>query len=58
MLEGEGAVEIGEEKQLVKEGCLIESPAKIPHCWYNEGEGTLKIFVVKVPRPQEATKIL
>lgn len=35
VLEGEGIVEIGEEKQVVKKDSLIESPAEIVHCWYN-----------------------
>ena len=58
VLEGEGIVEIGDEKQTVTVNQLIESPSGIVHCWYNEGEETLKILVVKVPRPQEETKLL
>ncbi len=58
VLEGKGVVEIGDEKQEVVKDTLINSPAKIPHCWYNESEGTLRILVAKVPRPVQATKIL
>ncbi|MDP8257825.1 MAG: cupin domain-containing protein [Candidatus Aadella gelida] len=58
VLEGEGIVEIGSEKQTVAANHLVESPAGILHCWYNEGEEILKILVVKVPRPKEATKLL
>ena len=58
VLEGEGVVEIGEEKQTVGANLLIESPAGIVHCWYNEGKETLKILVAKVPKPQEETKLL
>ena len=58
VLEGEGIVEIGKEKQKVVKDSLVESPAKIPHCWYNESDKILKVLVVKLPRPEEKTKIL
>ena len=58
VLEGKGVVEIGGEKQEVGPDILINSPAKIPHCWYNESNTTLRFLVVKVPRPTEATKLL
>lgn len=58
VLEGKGIVEIGEEKQLVEKDTLIESPAKIVHCWYNESDEDLRILVIKVPKPLEDTRIL
>ncbi|MFO8056659.1 MAG: cupin domain-containing protein [bacterium] len=58
VLEGKGVVEIGDEKKEVGQDTLINSPAKIPHCWYNESEAVLRILVVKAPRPTESTKIL
>ncbi len=58
VLEGRGVLEIGEEREEVGPHTLIESPAKIPHCWYNEGEEVLRIIVVKAPRPEELTKVL
>ncbi len=58
VLEGTGVVEIGEEKKTVERDVLIDSPAKIPHCWYNESDSVLRFLVVKVPRPTEATKLL
>ena len=58
VLEGKGTVEIGDEKKEVGPDTLIDSPAKIPHCWYNTGNGTLRILVAKVPRPTEGTRIL
>ena len=58
VLEGTGIVEIGDEKKEVGPDTLIESPAKIVHCWYNESNEILRILVVKVPRPTESTKIL
>ena len=58
VLEGNGVVEVGDEKKEVGPDTLIESPAHIVHCWYNESIETLRILVVKVPRPTESTKIL
>ena len=58
VLEGRGIVEIGDEQQEVGPDTLIESPAKIVHCWYNKGNEILRILVVKTPRPTELTKIL
>jgi quercetin dioxygenase-like cupin family protein len=58
VLEGKGIVEIGEEKKEVEKDTLIDSPAGIPHCWYNESAGTLRFLVVKVPRPTTETKLL
>ena len=58
VLEGSGIVEIGDEKKEVKKDTLIESPAKILHCWYNESDEVLRVLVVKVPRPTQATKVL
>lgn len=58
VLEGTGTVEIGDERQTVGPDTLIESPARIPHRWINDGQKTVRILVVKTPRPHEVTKIL
>jgi len=58
VLEGKGIVEIGAEKKEVGPDTLINSPARIPHCWYNQSEHVLRVLVVKAPRPTEATKLL
>ena len=58
VLEGTGIVEIGDEKREVEPDTLIESPARIPHCWYNKGNDVLRFLVIKVPRPAESTKLL
>ncbi|MDQ0289719.1 cupin domain-containing protein [Oligosphaera ethanolica] len=58
VLEGTGIVEIGDVKQEVGPDTLIDSPARIPHCWYNESASIVRILVVKVPRPTETTRIL
>jgi mannose-6-phosphate isomerase-like protein (cupin superfamily) len=58
MLEGEGVIEIGEERETVGPDTLIESPAKVPHRWLNESDADCRILVVKVPRPTEQTRVL
>lgn len=58
VIDGEGYVEIGDEKEKVSKNTIIESPKNIPHCWYNESKSDLKILVIKAPRPTTKTKIL
>jgi quercetin dioxygenase-like cupin family protein len=58
VLEGEGIVEIGDERATVGKDVLVESPARIPHRWINEGARVFRVLVVKVPKPTEETKIL
>lgn len=58
VLEGEGVIEIGNEKETVQKDSLIDSPAKIPHTWYNRGDDDLRILIVKVPRPQKSTRVI
>ncbi len=58
VVEGTGVVEVGDEKLEVTADTLIDSPAKIPHCWYNESDAVLRFLVIKVPRPTGPTKVL
>ena len=58
VLEGEGIVEIGDERKAVGRDMLVESPARIPHRWINESKVVFRVLVVKVPRPTEETKLL
>jgi mannose-6-phosphate isomerase-like protein (cupin superfamily) len=58
VLECTGIVEIGDEKKNVEKDTYIDSPAMIPHCWYNEGNEELRILVVKAPKPANTTQIL
>jgi len=51
VLEGEGFVEIGDEKQKVWKDMLIDSPKSIPHCLYNEVSEFFRILVVRSPNP-------
>jgi mannose-6-phosphate isomerase-like protein (cupin superfamily) len=55
ILEGQGIVEIGEEKMSVGKDTLIESPKDIPHCWYNESGGNLRVLIIKAPKPRKKT---
>jgi mannose-6-phosphate isomerase-like protein (cupin superfamily) len=58
VLDGEGVVEIGDERKAVGKDMLVESPARIPHRWINEGKSVFRVLVVKVPRPTEETRLL
>ncbi len=58
VIEGRGVVEIGDEKREVGPDTLVESPARIPHCWYNESGDVFRVLVVKVPKPTESTRLL
>jgi quercetin dioxygenase-like cupin family protein len=58
MLEGEGVVEIGDEKKTVAGDTAIHSPAKIVHCWYNESDKPLRVLVIMTPRPKDQTVLL
>jgi mannose-6-phosphate isomerase-like protein (cupin superfamily) len=50
VLEGEPTIEIGDEREKVSADSIIESPANIPHCVYNESETTARFLVVKLPK--------
>ena len=58
VLEGIGCVEIGDERTTVGKDMLVESPARVPHRWINEGTGLFRVLVVKIPRPEEETQLL
>lgn len=58
VLEGEGVVEIGDEKKTVIQDTAIHSPAKIVHCWYNESDKPLRVLVIKTPRPKDPKVLL
>ena len=49
--EGDGIVEIGDEKLAVTKDTLIVSPKNIPHCLYNESSSDFRVLVVKTPAP-------
>jgi len=53
VLEGEGTVEVGEEKEKVKAGQIIISPANIPHALYASENTIFSVLVVKTPNPNQ-----
>lgn len=55
VIKGSGIIEIGDEKEQVEEGTLVESPKDILHCWYNESKTDLTFMVIKAPRPEKKT---
>lgn len=58
VLEGEGTVEVGDEKAIVGINTLVESPSGIVHCWYNTGSTLLRVLVIKAPRPVQSARLL
>jgi quercetin dioxygenase-like cupin family protein len=58
VLEGEGLVEIGDERQRVSTDMLVDSPIRIPHRLINDREKAFRFLVVKTPRPTESTRVL
>jgi len=51
VLEGVGEIEIGNERTPVSVGDVIESVKDIPHGIQNTGDHTLRVLVIKAPRP-------
>ena len=58
LLEGVATVLIGEEKQEIKTGTLVESPKMIAHCWYNKSDSDVRVLVIKAPMPKSKAIIL
>ncbi len=48
-LEGEGIVEIAEERETMTADTLVHSPKGIPHRLLNEGDEVFRFLVVKTP---------
>ncbi|MDF1573701.1 MAG: cupin domain-containing protein [Bacteroidales bacterium] len=58
VLEGEPTIHIGDEHIPQIKDTLIESPADIPHFISNESQETVRILIMKAPRPENNRKIL
>lgn len=58
VIEGTPEILIGEEIKEVKHDTLVESPKDIPHCIYNKSNKTVRVLVVKSPKPTAKTKLL
>jgi mannose-6-phosphate isomerase-like protein (cupin superfamily) len=48
ILQGKPTIENGDEKVQVSADSIIESPADIPHCVYNESDTLARFLVVKL----------
>lgn len=57
-LEGQGKVKIGDETATMGVDDLADSPARIPHILWNDGETPFRFLVVKTPRQKEASRLL
>jgi mannose-6-phosphate isomerase-like protein (cupin superfamily) len=55
VLEGEATITVGEEIETVSANNLVKSPKKIPHNISNQSDTTLRVMVIKLPKPTEAT---
>jgi quercetin dioxygenase-like cupin family protein len=51
ILEGEPTIMIGDERKVCTPGTMIESPKDIPHAIQNPSEETVKLLVMKLPKP-------
>jgi mannose-6-phosphate isomerase-like protein (cupin superfamily) len=58
VLEGEASIEIGDEQEIVKADSLVNSPQGIPHRISNNSKQSLRVLVIKLPRPTEKTVII
>ena len=58
VIEGSPEILVGNEKQVVEENTLVESPKDIVHCIYNNSSKDVRVLVVKAPRPTTQTKVL
>jgi len=58
VLEGQGIVEVGEEREEVAVDALVEIPAQLPHRLLNEGSGPFRVLNIKAPRPTVPTKVV
>jgi quercetin dioxygenase-like cupin family protein len=58
VLEGDVTIQVGNEKMQVSQDNLVESPANIIHCLFNESEKRVRVLVVKTPKPTTSSKFL
>ncbi len=58
VLEGRGAVTIGDETVEVTAETIVDSPRDVPHHWRNTGDSVLRLLVVKTPKPGGPTRML
>ncbi len=51
IIEGTGEIEVGDEREAVSAGNLVESPKDIPHGLHNTSDKPFVVLVVKTPKP-------
>ena len=56
IIEGSGIIQLGDESERVSKNTLIESPAGVARGWINNGEESLRILVIKCPKPSPDEK--
>jgi len=50
VLAGEPDIEIGDEREKISVDSIVESPADIPHCVYNESDSISRFLVIKLSK--------
>ena len=58
ILEGEATISIGDESEIVSADNLVKSPKGVPHNISNQSDTILRVMVMKLPKPTEATIII
>jgi len=58
ILEGEATITIGDETETVLVENLVKSPKRVPHNISNQSDTVLRVMVMKLPKPTEATIII
>ncbi len=58
ILEGTPEILVGDETQVVEKDCLVDSPMNITHCISNNSDKTVRVLVVKAPKPTAKTILL
>lgn len=53
VIEGNGAISIGDETQVVESGNIVVSPAEIPHALEANQGCTFSVYVMKVPNTKK-----
>jgi quercetin dioxygenase-like cupin family protein len=54
VIEGKGAVTIGDETQIVEAGDIVVSPLQIPHALEANQDCVFSVYVMKTPNPQKS----
>lgn len=58
ILQGSPTILVGEEKLVVKQDDIVESPKDIVHCIFNESDAIVRVLVMKLPKPTQKTKFI